>query len=132
MAITEKTRDNGEKYYIYNELKENVLFAMIEELAETLGKYVDKIDGLNLEDLRLDQALIGEAYSRVDKRKDYFVIYHDDTQMNELKETALLIYWILKFKPISIIDEKKKRENPFINETFAIFLIYSTIKEETK
>ena len=132
MAIVEKVRETGEKYYIYDGLSEDVLFGMVEELAETLNKYVEKINGLTLDDMRLDDALIGEAYSRVDKRKDYFIIYHDDTQMNELKETALLVYWLLKFKPISIVNEELHKKYPYINETFAVFLIYSTIKEETK
>ncbi len=132
MAIVEKERDNGEKYYKYEGLSENALYNMLDDFAELLDDYISKIDNLTLENLNLHSVLIGEAYSRIDKRRDYFVIYHDDTQMNELKETALLVYWLLKFKPIRITDEKLQKEYPYINENFAVFLIYSTIKEETK
>ncbi|MBR2431092.1 hypothetical protein IKB17_06500 [bacterium] len=131
MAIIEKIKENGEKVYQYDGLSEDVLYDMISELAEILGKYVSKLKNIDLEDVRLDEALVGEAYTRVDKRRDYFVVFHDDTQMNELKETALLVYWILKFKPIRIVNDELQKKYPYINENFAVFLIYSTIKEET-
>lgn len=131
MAIVEKIRENGEKIYQYNGLSEDELYDMISMLADILSEYVDKLENIELEDISLNEILVGEAYSRVDKRRDYFVIYHDDTQMNELKETALLVYWLLKFKPIRIINDELKNMYPYINEGFATFLIYSTIKEET-
>lgn len=130
MAIVEKIKENGEKVYQYDGLSEDVLYDMISELADILDKYVSKLKNIVLEDISLDESLVGEAYSRVDKRRDYFVIYHDDTQMNELKETALLVYWLLKFKPIRIINDELRKKHPYINENFAVFLIYSTIKEE--
>lgn len=131
MAIVEKIKENGDKVYQYEGLSEDVLYDKISELADILDKYVSKLKDIDLEDLRLDEALVGEAYTRVDKRRDYFVVFHDDTQMNELKETALLVYWLLKFKPIRIVNNELQNVYPYINENFAVFLIYSTVKEET-
>jgi len=55
MAIIEKIKENGEKVYQYDGLSEDVLYDMISELAEILGKYVSKLKNIDLEDVRLDK-----------------------------------------------------------------------------
>lgn len=53
--------------------------------------------------------------------------------MNEIKETALLVYWLLKFKPFRIKDSNVLMHKKYrhINEAFSLFLIYSVLKQES-
>jgi hypothetical protein len=73
-----------------------------------------------------------DAIVRADKRTHYFRVVHNGMNINEHKETALLIYWILKFRPIKITDEAFKNKlgyNNRINELFSIHLLYSILQQ---
>lgn len=80
----------------------------------------EKID---IENVDIDMAAFIEILIRVDKREEYFSIYHDGTVMNELKETALIAYWIMKFKPFY------NKKTQLINERFSLFLVYGVCRE---
>ena len=69
-----------------------------------------------------------DAIIRVDKRKAYFYCFHD-MSINERKEAALYAYWMLKFKPFTIIDNRfcRQRRAARINEAFAAYIIYSIL-----
>lgn len=47
-----------------------------------------------------------EVFIRIDKRRDYFIIFHDETYINEIREASLLAYWLIKFKPFNIVSDK--------------------------
>ena len=134
MAIKEYVKADGRKIYKYEQPGDEVLYERVALLLDSLEIYVNKHDDLKLEDIGVDTPAIAEIFVRVDKRKDYFIIFHDDTDMNEVKEAALMAYWILKFKPFSIKSDDMVlcRKYSQINEAFAVFVLYSTIKEETK
>ena len=135
MAIQEIIKDDtGEKIYKYIQPDYMVLYNEVELVMQALNYYVQKQGDLKMDDLNIDFAIIAEALVRLDKRKDYFVIFHDDTDMNEVKRSALLAYWILKFKPIHIKTDNKVTKGKYrkINEAFAVFVIYSTVCEEIK
>jgi len=66
---------------------------------------------------------------RVDKREVYFHYFHNKMEINERKKAALYAYWILKFKPFRIIEDRYEdveRENT-VNEAFAIYMICSVL-----
>lgn len=62
---------------------------------------------------------------RVDKRKAYFHIFHT-MSINEYKTAGLFAYWILKLRPITIIDDRynKNIKDCFVNELFALYIIW--------
>lgn len=133
MAIVKTKDKTGTKdIYKYKELEWEVLYERVAELLDCFGDYVGVHEDLSLEDVRVDQPLLAEIMERIDKRKDYFVIFHDDTDMNEIKQAALTAYWVLKFKPFSVDSDDTKlcTKYELINEAFAVFVLYSTIKEE--
>ena len=65
---------------------------------------------------------------RVDKRDAYFHCFHD-MEINERKQAALYAYWILKFRPFTIIDNRclDKENESTVNEAFAIYIICSIL-----
>ena len=134
MAIIEHQKEDGRKIHKYKQPDDEVLYEKVALLLDSLEIYVNKHGDLRLENIAVDAPALAEMFVRVDKRKDYFIIFHDDTEMNEIKESALMVYWLLKFKPFSIKskDIELCRKYSQINEAFAVFILYSTIKEETK
>lgn len=134
MAIIECVKEDGKKVHKYKSLNDDILYEKVALLLDSLEIYVSKQDDLKFEDIVVDVPAVAELFVRLDKRKDYFIIFHDETEMNEVKEAALLAYWILKFKPFNIKSDDLVlcRKYSQINEAFAVFVLYSTIKEETK
>ena len=134
MSICKKINSNGEETYQYAQPDSDTLYDCVQSLLGTFKMYVGKQDGLTYDDIRCNQPALAEVFVRVDKRKDYFLIYHDETYMNEIKEAALISYWILKFKPFEVVSPDPFLRQKFsqINEAFSVFIIYSSIKEFTK
>jgi hypothetical protein len=70
-----------------------------------------------------------EAILRVDKRIHYYKVFHG-MDCNGEKIAALFAYWIGKFRPIKITDERfinKDGYNNKINELFAIHYMLSAL-----
>lgn len=132
MAIVQTKDKHGKNIYKYQQPEWKELYNKLEELLETFGKFIQAHVDLVLNDIAVNTPLLAEVLVRVDKRKDYFVIYHDDTEMNEIKEAALLAYWLIKFKPFSVKNPDLSIKYASINERFALFVVYSTIKERTR
>ena len=81
------------------------------------------VKGIKESDLDVDTDSLVEMIVRIDRRKEYYKIYHDGTVMNELKIVALAVYWILRFKPFFY------KKNHYINEDFCYFVICGTCKD---
>ena len=106
MALIEYETVDGRKIHKYEQPSDEILYDKVSLLLDSLELYVNKHDDLNFENnIVVDAPAVAEIFVRVDKRKDYFIIFHDDTDMNEIKEAALMAYWILKFKPFSVKSE---------------------------
>ena len=67
-----------------------------------------------------------DAIIRVDKRLSYFRIFHD-MEINECKKAALFAYWIIKFRPIKIIDDEHINMLGFNNQVNELFAIHHLI-----
>jgi hypothetical protein len=70
------------------------------------------------------------AIIRVDKRQHYFRVFHN-MEINDCKKAALYAYWIVKFRPIKIIDARfinKTGYNDKVNELFAIHWLICALK----
>ena len=67
---------------------------------------------------------------RTDKRKVHYYFFHGMT-INELKVAALYAYWVLKYRPITLTDERYIYDSCAIciNESFAIYIIYSVLRK---
>ena len=87
-----------------------------------------KTVNLNMEDVDFDFKLINEVNIRVDKRKDYYIIFHDTT-LNEVREAALTAFWIIKFKPFLITKHEEDQRELNVNCGFAAYVILSAVRE---
>jgi hypothetical protein len=86
------------------------------------------------EDLKYiaDVRAVVEMLTRIDKRTAYYSYFHSGNKIHELKRIGSLAYWLLKFKPFVITDERivsggiQALEAAFmLNESFAASIIYS-------
>jgi len=66
-----------------------------------------------------------EAIVRTDKRKEYYRYFHS-MNISELKEAALLGFWIIKLKPFTVLKEESTLRTT-VNEEFALHHIYCMI-----
>jgi len=91
-------------------------------------------------EIETNYCLLSNIIIRVDERKDYYQYFHstDDSIMkiSRGKETALLAYWIVKYKPFRFknIAEEEQFYLDYkcsFNEVFAASIIMSFIVEET-
>ncbi len=128
MAIEEIIdENNGTKNYQYKKMSKPELYGEISRLCNTLKLLVQQLPDIKFpEDILFDSTNFLELPIRIDKRKDYFLIFHKQTHINEMKEASLYAYWILKFRPIHIVQNKNfdlnsRYEN--INELFAVFIL---------
>jgi len=80
----------------------------------------------------VDVRAVVEIITRVDKRTAYYSFFHNGNKIHEMKRVGILVYWLLKFKPITITDDRVVNgnldvlEKAFVfNEEFTLSLIYS-------
>jgi hypothetical protein len=55
-----------------------------------------------LSDLKINRSTLIDIFDRIEKRRVYFHIYHNNMKMGELNECALLCFWILKLMPFRV------------------------------
>ena len=134
MAIIQTKDKGGKTVHKYQQPDWEILYEEVAKLLDSFEAYISVHEDIQMSDIDVNEPILGEILTRVDKRKDYFVIFHDETDMNEIKEAALLAYWILKFKPFSIKESRSELHVTYelINEAFAVFILYSAIKEESR
>lgn len=107
------------------------LLALLEEQFRRFVAYSGYPDDLKYSISRRD---LVDAVMRVDKREAYFYYFHNKMEINERKKMALYVYWILKFKPFKVTDNRyvdKKRES-CVNEAFAVYMICSILFDADK
>ncbi len=89
-----------------------------------------------------NDALLLKIIDRVDQRSDYFFYFHSTVSsngklqpdfMSQNKEIALLCYWIIKYKPLTITNpelemEYYKDNHCTINDAFAAYIFISQIR----
>ena len=103
-------------------------FQYFVSLSDIFQDYLDS-QSISKDKICVDKRLVNEIFIRIDKRKDYFVIFHDETYINEIREAALLAYWIIKFKPFNIAADKLSDFKVNINCGFAEYIILDAVNE---
>ena len=126
--IKETNGKCGKKIYVYEPPKLEEKEKKFKKLIELFYKFAEG-EGIDHSKVEFDFKLINELNIRVDKRKDYYIIFHKETYLSEVRESALLAFWILKFKPF-LIESKDGRDNSLnINCAFAQYILLSAVSE---
>lgn len=120
--------NSGQMVYKYKVLEPEKQYKLFVALSKIFDEYIESQE-ISKEKICIDKRLISEIFVRVDKRKDYFIIFHDETYMNEIREAALLAYWIIKFKPFNISSNEAVDFKVNINCGFAAYVIFSAVTE---
>lgn len=115
---------------VYQSPDEEILIKKSNDLINQFIKY-SKEHELSVDEVRIQRSLLPRIILRVDKREGYFMVFHEQTRINEIKQVALMAYWILKFKPfmINTDDLEKMQKYRRINEGFAAFYLLSAFKQ---
>ena len=119
-------RNEEATYEIITDAEVFDLLELIEERFHAFVAYSGYPDDLEYFVSRSD---LIDIIIRVDKREAYFHYFHNKMEINERKKVALYAYWILKFKPFRIVDQRylnRGSENS-VNEAFAIYMICSIL-----
>lgn len=132
MAVICRKKD-GREEIIYDPPEQSILMKKSNKLVEQFVKYAKAIQLVPTE-VGIQRALLPRIILRVDKREGYFMVFHNGTQINEIKQAALIAYWIMKFKPFMINTDNPERAHRYarINEGFAAFYILSACKQYAK
>jgi hypothetical protein len=98
------------------------IFSNISPLLE--GFFEESL--LNIEEIKINKQKICKAFVQVRKNMIYLWIYHKKMVMSELNQTALLVYWILKYDVFCCefkgeLTEKYERTNVLV--ALSIFFI---------
>lgn len=133
MPIEELKNNNGEVYYGYVPLSSEDSYKEYKRWMDVFWHYSDANE-LPREMIRTNTAALGELITRVDKRKEYFIVFCEGTKLSDIREAALVAYWILKLKPFFVCgdDPMDQRNTLRINEGFAAYIIFSALKAHSK
>lgn len=92
-------------------------------------------NGYDPKNISIDEKTVMSIIAKVDQRKRYFEYFHN-IKMSEFKEVALIAFWYIKLRPISVCstDESVRNSKIFaaINEKLALYYIFSTYRKMLK
>ena len=120
-------KHNGQDYPVYTPPSNHALEVELQGIRFLFQKFCSAFE-LDISKFHVDEHKIIEAIIRVDQRKLHYKMYHKGTCINELKEAALLGYWLIRYKPL-IYDNVGLFVVGNYNEIFALYLMFSVIAE---
>jgi len=128
-------RENREGF-VYTELPEDLMLRHLNVFKALLNDFNSVYKG-SFGDITYSIPLIYEIFKRIDQRADYYLYFHSNQkkpmEMSQTKEIALMVFWILKYKPLSLSVFKAnnlfQKKNCTVNEYFAVYYLFSCAKE---
>lgn len=127
--IKERQGKEGNAIYVYQDPLDEKKKEFFEGLISTFKQYAEDND-IDTSKVEFDFKLINEIFIRVDKREDYYIIFHEETYLSEVRRVALIAFWLLKFKPFLITSDEGKDYNLNINCGFAAYIVLSAVSED--
>jgi hypothetical protein len=113
---------HGRAYYEYEPPPEKWVFDEFEK-AEKIFGYIFKKLGLVITDYYIDDRTLYEVLKRADQSVLHYRIFHNGTEINELKRAAIFSYWVVRLKPVNRIEKGLFN----INERIVLELFFSAI-----
>jgi hypothetical protein len=106
----------------YKKADDTELDALYKEFAENLSTVPSILKDATIFDIGICQKAATKIIEQIRRRKLYFHIYHDIEDLNELKETALCCFWVLKLHPFFWKKNCDDRPNYELNAKIAVHL----------
>lgn len=115
----------------YSELSTSECFKQLKIIELLLNDFCGRIN-LDKAKVQVNPQTLKHIVTRIDQRKLYFHIFHNQMRPNEYKMTALLIYWILKLRPFWIsvkedFSEESSKIAATFNERFCAYLLLNVV-----
>jgi len=86
----------------------------------------------NRSELKFNRDILYEIFTRIEKRRVYFHIYHNGMEMGEINEGALLCFWILKLMPFQMKGISASVLNTKVAYIIFVNLLYYVANESNK
>jgi hypothetical protein len=106
-----------EEFPVFSHISQETVHSMIEKLNRYLSGFPYS-HAIN--DITANMNIIYEIAERIEKRRVYFHIFYD-VNMNELNETSLLCFWILKLHPFF----SNSVQTDILNAKIAVYLFFT-------
>lgn len=127
--IKERKGKEDNTIYVYQDPPDEEKKKFFDGLISAFRQYAED-NNIDKEKVEFDFKLINEIFIRVDKREDYYIIFHQETYLSEVRKVALIAFWLLKFKPFLITSENGRDYNLNINCGFAAYIMLSAVSED--
>ena len=112
----------------------NSLYELAEKFFTNNFDSIDDVKKL----FGVNKNILYEVLNKVEQRKEYFQIFHS-INISEFKQLALIVFWVIKLKPIFLRYNDEVIENDFvidnpqndyvsINEAFGIYIIINGLR----
>jgi len=86
----------------------------------------------NRSELRVYREILYEIFTRIEKRRVYFHVYYNGTEMGEINEGALLCFWILKLMPFHVKNIPTSLLNTKVAYTVFVNLLHYVARKRNK
>lgn len=121
----------------YIPLSHTELHETVNALRNIWHRFWDVVEYNNTNwSVNISNHALAEIAVRVDKRAQYYSYFHEGMNISERKRAGLYAYWIVKFRPFTIILRDNTIVSPeeklwisAVNEKFAAFFLYAGILE---
>ena len=126
MPIGELLDDYGNKYIGYSPISSIDSWKKANELYSAIC-FIASMYGVRKNELLFDWVVIGNIIERIEQRKVYYRIYHKNTELCEIRQVALLAYWIIRYRPFNCLINGKICSNIKLNENIAYHMIIGAL-----
>ena len=122
-----------EEHFRYQQPPREKILEFWDKFFSLVKVFSEKKD-IPFDDIIIDKVTIYEICIRIDQRFDYYKYFHSDLDstmiMSQTKETALICYWVLKYKPLSLNErcstvQFSRNNHCSINEMLVLHMIES-------
>ncbi|GHS93790.1 hypothetical protein FACS1894139_16750 [Planctomycetales bacterium] len=117
---------------VYQHIPTPNLLKMVGVLRDMIRKFLVEEEKYP-DDLKFDISLLDliDIVVRVDQRVDYFKFFHQEMKVNEAKRFGLFVYWIVRLRPIRIVDDRYRiyPNSSRVNERFALHFLTAGLRK---
>ena len=122
-----------EEFDIFTPIDSSALKVWLGKLKSYLQNVVTAVSGVSKTgDININRPILYEIFNRIEKRRVYFHIYHNEMKMGEVYEGALLCFWILKLMPFRTANISTSSFNTRIAYIIFVNMLHYVVKKTNK